>query len=169
MNRLRAEFPFFVEKVTARPDADPENILEGLTELNLSELESRLRLQLPNSYKRFLRCTRGLRLFGGAVQFGAEHPFVHDFPPLNELTPQQRTVVRARGSEWPPPSQGMLCFAEYFLEADGDQVLFDTRGGLVEGEYPVVYYSHESRPPRVRRVAVSFEQWLTEHCVDDME
>jgi hypothetical protein len=33
--------------------------------------------------------------------------------------------VDFKGGGWPPPSQGMLCFAEYSLEADGDQVLFE--------------------------------------------
>lgn len=54
----------------------------------------------------------------------------------------------------------MLCFAEFFLEADGDQVLFDVSGGLVAGEYPVVYYAHEGSPPSVRRVAGSFAEFL---------
>jgi hypothetical protein len=32
----------------------------------------------------------------------------------------------------------MLCFAEFFMEADGDQVLFDVSKGLINGEYPIV-------------------------------
>jgi hypothetical protein len=59
----------------------------------------------------------------------------------------------------------MLCFAEYFLEADGDQVLWDVKAGLQHGEYPVMYYAHESYPPSVRRIATSFSEWL-EHCLD---
>jgi len=27
----------------------------------------------------------------------------------------------------------MLCFAEFFMEAEGDQVLFDVRAGRVNG------------------------------------
>jgi len=87
---------------------------------------------------------------------------------LADFTPAQRRVVEFKGGGWPPPSQGMICFAEYFLEADGDQVLFDVSNGLVEGEYPVMYYSHESRPPTVRRLAGSFSEWLNHRCVDDM-
>lgn len=32
--------------------------------------------------------------------------------------------------------------AEYFLEDDGDQVLFKVADGLINGEYPVYYYAH---------------------------
>ena len=46
---------------------------------------------------------------------------------------------------------GVLCFAEFFLEADGDQVLFDVSRGLVGGEDPVLYYAHEAAS--VRRLA----------------
>lgn len=56
----------------------------------------------------------------------------------------------------------MLCFAEFWLEADGDQVLFDTSQGLVGGEYPVMYYAHSGRPPTVRRLASSFREVLDE-------
>ena len=59
----------------------------------------------------------------------------------------------------------MLCFAEYFLEADGDQVLWDVHQGLKGGEYPVVYYAHEARPPSATVIATSFGAWL-EQCLD---
>jgi len=54
----------------------------------------------------------------------------------------------------------MLCFAEFFLEADGDQVLFDTGRGLMDGEYPIMYWAHEGRPPSVRRLAGSFHEFI---------
>lgn len=97
---------------------------------------------------------------GGVVQFGAQHPFVHEFEPFNSLSPAQQTVVARKGGSWPPPSDGMLCFAEFFMEADGDQVLFDTSQGLVNGEYPVMYYAHDDRPPSVRRIASSFKEFM---------
>lgn len=56
----------------------------------------------------------------------------------------------------------MLCFAEFFMDADGDQVLWDISGGLRDGEYPIYYYAHEARPPSVRKIADSFETWLGE-------
>ena len=48
------------------------------------------------------------------------------------------------------------------MEADGDQVLFDVSNGLVNGEYPVMYYDHESHPPVVRKLADDFTTFLNE-------
>jgi hypothetical protein len=97
---------------------------------------------------------------GGVVQFGSQHPFVHDFPPLDALNPQQKRMFALKGGPWPPASQGMLCFAEFFMEADGDQVLFDTSQGPVDGEYPIMYWAHEDRPPSVRQLASSFSGFM---------
>jgi hypothetical protein len=101
-------------------------------------------------------------LLGGSVQFGIEHPFFHNFPPLETLNEQQSRVVEMKGGKYPPPSQGMLCFAELFMESDGDQVLWDVSGGTVDGEYPIFYYAHEAIPPSVRKLSDNFKTWLGE-------
>jgi hypothetical protein len=85
---------------------------------------------------------------------------LHEFPPLKDLTSQQKEVVKLKGGTWPPPSEGMLCFAEFFMEADGDQVLFDIKNSPRNGEYPIMYYAHESRPPSVRKLADDFYTFL---------
>jgi hypothetical protein len=139
-----------------------EHVLPGAAVADVAALEQQLGLLLPESYKRLLQCARGFWLMGGVVQFGPQHPFIHDFPALESLTPQQRQVVALKGGPWPPASQGMLCFAEFFMEADGDQVLFDTNGGLVGGEYPIMYWAHEGRPPSVRPLASSFGEFMDE-------
>ena len=46
-----------------------------------------------------------------------------------------------------------------FFDADAGSIY------LKDGEYPIYYYAHESRPPSVRRVAEHFGAWL-EHCLD---
>lgn len=94
------------------------------------------------------------------MQFGEQHPFVHEFEPFDLLSPAHQAVIDRKGGAWPPPSNGMLCFAEFFMESDGDQVLFDTSQGLVNGEYPVVYNAHDDQPPSVRRLASSFEEFM---------
>lgn len=152
-------FPRFVRAARGR---HLENILPPATATDIEALEAELGLPLPESYKALLRCARGFWLKGGVVQFGSQHPFVHDFPPLESLTPQQRRVVAQKGGPWPPASQGMLCFAEFFMEADGDQVLFDTSRGLVGGEYPIMYWAHDERPPSVRQLASSFSEFMEE-------
>lgn len=162
---LRPEVPRLAECLAARA-TEPylvEHVLPPATNADVRRLESELGASLPASYKRLLMVTRGFWLSGGMVQLSKTHPFFHDWAPLETLTPEQRRVVQRRGGRWPPPTGGMLCFAEYFLEADGDQVLWDVSAGLVEGEYPVMYYAHER--PSVRRIAASFREWL-EHCLD---
>jgi hypothetical protein len=144
-------------------DRELEHVLPSAMAAEIDALERRLALPLPQSYKELIRCARGFWLMGGVVQFGPQHPFVHDFPPLDTLNPQQRRrMVALKGGPWPPASQGMLCFAEFFMEADGDQVLFDTGRGLVNGEYPIMYWAHNDRPPSVRQLATSFAAFMEE-------
>lgn len=150
-------------------ERDIEEIRPALSQEQINKREEHLGLALPESYKDFLLHCSGFCLFGGAVQLGSQHPFFHDFPKLDDLTQQQRRVVRQRGGSWPPPSNGMLCFAEYFLLADGDQILFKIDEGLINGEYPVYYYAHEESPARVLKIADSFAQWLNNYCVQQMQ
>lgn len=150
-------FPRFTRRAA---NAQLENVLSPASLVEIAELEEELGIPLPGSYKQLLQCARGFGLLDGVVQFGSEHPFCHDFEPLEQLSPTQQEVVLQKGGGWPPPSDGMLCFADFFMEADGDQVLFDTRQGLVNGEYPIVYYSHDSRPPSIRVLANSFSEFM---------
>jgi len=157
---LAQNFPTFAGQVALH---EPEDVRPGWSRDAVEELQSRLGVPLPTSYRTFLESCRQLTLLGGVVQFSEHHPFFHNFPPLSALSSPQLQSVRARGADWPPPSQGMLCFAEFFLEADGDQVLFDVSGGLQNGEYPVVYYAHDA--PSIRVLATSFGEFL-EGCLD---
>ncbi|MGI4791663.1 MAG: SMI1/KNR4 family protein [Janthinobacterium lividum] len=54
----------------------------------------------------------------------------------------------------------MLCFADFWLEGDGDQALFDVGHGLVDGEYPVFYYNHDG--PSIRKLADNFTEFIEE-------
>lgn len=152
--------PLFPKFTALAQDFDLEAVLPGASAEQIATMESDLGVPLPDSYKQLLRCARGFSLMSDVVQFGQQHPFVHEFPPFEALPPSHQAEVKRRGGGWPPPSQGMLCFAEFFLEADGDQVLFDTRRGLVHGEYPVVYYAHAARPASVRPLAASFTEFM---------
>jgi hypothetical protein len=167
MECLNGSFPTFYQLLRAGKSEPVEEVLPAATEDDIAAIEDGLGIPLPHSYKQFLRCTRGFNLRGGVIRFGQEMPFFHDFPPFGRLTPRQREAVRRKGGGWPPPSQGMLCVAEYWRDADGDQVLFDVADGLKDGEYPVVYYAHEDNPPSVEPLADSFAQWLEELLTDD--
>ncbi|MBX3426344.1 MAG: SMI1/KNR4 family protein [Pirellulales bacterium] len=160
LTRVAVAFPEFAVRLGDGSAVGLENVQPPATDADLREMEETVGVPLPESYKRLLRCGREFWLLGGVVQFGFQHPFVHEFEPLDTLTPQQQRSVKQKGGSWPPPSQGMVCFAEFFMEADGDQVLFDVSGGPSGGEYPVMYYAHESRPPSVRRLAVTFPEFL---------
>ena len=134
---LILQFP----KFAANSDKiDIEYELDPLTDQEIGKLEKDLNIELPASYKRFLKCTKGFFPFGGSVQMSETHPFFHKTG----------------------PTSGMLCFAEFFMEGDGDQVLFDVTQKVGNCEYPVYYYDHEDKPPSVRKIANNFEQWLSE-------
>jgi hypothetical protein len=169
IEKLREGFPIFVSKVLASESEGLENVLPPVSDTEILHLEAQLGVALPISYKRFLKETRGFALFGGKIQFNSWHPFFHEFPKREELTTAQQETIIAKGGIWPPPTDGMLCFADYFRDADGDQVLFDVSKGLINGEFPVMYYSHEDFPPSVEKLAGSFEDWLNYKCVDEIE
>ena len=152
--------PYFPKFSKLAADSELEEVLPGASAAEIAEIEAEVGVHLPESYKRLLQCARGFWLMGGVVQFGQQHPFAHEFPPFDSLPPAQQAVVKRKGGVWPPPSNGMLCFAECFMQADGDQFLFDTSQGLVNGEYPVVYYAHDARPPSIRRIAASFTDFM---------
>lgn len=165
---FQPHFPEFYRFLVEREGAGIEQVLPPATETEIIALEQGVGVPLPESYKQLLRCARGFSLLDGVIQFGPSHPFFHHFPTLEQLSARQRDTVTRKGGMWPPASNGMLCFAEYFLEADGDQVLWDVSGGLHEGEYPVYYYAHEDRPPSVRHIADHFDVWLGKclNCFD---
>ncbi|HYV65361.1 MAG TPA: SMI1/KNR4 family protein [Myxococcales bacterium] len=160
LNALSRRFPRFAAAVRAGKGMPFESVLPPMSASDIDLLEAELRVPLPESYKAFLAITRGFWLADGVVQLSAGHPFFHEFEEFEGLTPQRRQMVQRKGGSWPPPRDGMLCFAEYFLEADGDQALFDVAPGLQDGEYPVLYYAHEAHPPSVRPGARSFADWL---------
>lgn len=118
--------------------AEFEYILAGLSEPEITEIEEHLDTVLPDSYKRFLRICAG---------------FWHDGIKIYE-------PFSFGGEEAPLQRSDLLCFADTFILADGDQSLFDMSGGLVDGEYPIVYYDHEMEPPRLVRISDTFEDFL---------
>jgi SMI1 / KNR4 family (SUKH-1) len=153
---LAIDFPTFYQRVNSGHGDPVDAILPPVAEHAIERVEQQLGIPLPESYKRFLRCTGGFCLLGGAVNLSFP-PFIHDFPPFESLTSEQQS--RITGS-WPPPSHGLLCFGDFWLEGDGDQVLFDTRQVIGDGEYPVLYYDHEAMPASIRPIAASFHDWL---------
>ena len=89
----------------------------GISEAEIQEIERLLGIPLPHSFRSFLACVNGYILNRPVAQMHRDHVWKHP--------------------------TGTICFANYFWEADGDQVVFDISQGLIDGEYPVLYYAHD--------------------------
>jgi len=161
LESLRDEFPGFYSAVPRHifDKTELDYLRPPLGDDEIEEMEGKLQASLPSSYKRFMRLCGGFSGPIGEISLCLESwPFFHEFQPLEEMIPADRKQIRRRGLPWPPESNGMLCFADYWLEMDGDQVLFDVANGLVEEEYPIFYYAHEEGT--VRKLETSFENWI---------
>ena len=132
---IGAVYPKFARLLKRRTDLIVE-LQPGVTDEELATEEQLLGLPLPEKLKLLVRASRHVQLEG----FHLGHLFFHE----------------QRG-ELPGPSDGMLCFAEYWLEADGDQMLMDPRD-LPADDPPVYYYAHGV--PEVRPLGKSFSVWL---------
>jgi hypothetical protein len=130
---LECYFPQFM----ARFGQYLEEVQPPLAIAEIRQLEIDLGIPLPESFKRLLSCTGGFQMYHPGPWLTFRSSAIHF-----ELSPS------------------CLFFGEYFKKADGDQVFFDVSEGLKNGEYPVVYYCHEDRPPTTWKLADSFAQWL---------
>ncbi|HEX6352711.1 SMI1/KNR4 family protein [Actinophytocola sp.] len=128
---LAEDFPKMARFLRVNPD-EVESMLPGASEAELPAMA------LPAAYRRFLVRTREL-VIGDTLRLTRDHPFVHT---------STKVVL---------PTEGMLCFGEYWFEADGDQVLFDLRDGVVD-DPPVLYYAHGRRT--VERIGKTFTGWI---------
>lgn len=149
-----AHFPRFAQ-LLASGRADPVDELgPPASAEEVERMERLIGVPLPPSYKAFLRISGQVSIWGGG--FSSYGGLFYEYP-LEGLTDFQRLALRFR----PPPNEGMLCFADLSLDGDGDQALFDVKGGLVDGEYPVFYYNHEAPgSPAVRKLANGFTEFI---------
>ncbi|MEJ3745944.1 SMI1/KNR4 family protein [Actinomycetes bacterium KLBMP 9797] len=141
INALAGRFPRFARFLKANTD-DIDQCRPGLDGAALARLEQDLGLRLPETYRTFLRCAREI-VVGDTLQMTTAHPFTHNSAKVSL------------------PTQGMLCIGEYWLDADGDQVLFDLRQEFAPDaadDPPVLYYDHGQ--PAVRPIANSFTAWI---------
>jgi hypothetical protein len=134
---LSGRFPRFARFLKANLE-EVDQCRAGLDDAALARLETELGLRLPGAYRAFLQCVREI-VVGDTLQMTSLHPFVHD----------SATVAL--------PTQGMVCIADYWLEADGDQAMLDLRDDAGD-DPPVLYYDHGR--PAVRTIAKSFTAWI---------
>jgi len=147
---LEKQFPRFAcfladrRPVFVRLGLPGDKLLPPVSVEEIDTLEAEVGVPLPTSYREFLGIARGILLMGGEVSMYDTGLF---------FRPE------------PLPGAGMLCFADFWMEDDGGQVLFDVRAGLNgDEEYPVLYYAHDV--PAVTPLAASFRDWL-ERVVPD--
>lgn len=133
--RIKLHFPKFAALLN-RQASHVVELEAGASDSELQKLNAVLGIEVPRRLKLLLQCSQRIQLEGLCIGF----LFFHE----------------AR-TDPPGPSVGMLCIADYFLEADGDQVLFDPRD-LPADDPPVYYYAHDV--PEVRPLATSFSGWL---------
>jgi len=132
---LEADFPRFARFL--RRNLETIEFMDvGASDEDIAAWESSLNAALPAAYKRFLNCCRSVEL-GDTLKFGLPHMFIHESPAGSKL-----------------PTDGLLCFGDCWLEADGDQVLF----GEATADPPVFYYAHDV--PELRQVARNFVEWV---------
>ncbi|OAI39927.1 hypothetical protein AYO40_05275 [Planctomycetaceae bacterium SCGC AG-212-D15] len=136
---ISTHFPKFARFLKKRA-TDIETMEPPATAIELADLERSLGVALPEIHKQFLLCTRSLRI--GGLDLSVIHADIVSSP--KDLT---------------LPTEGMLAIADYFLEADGDQVLF-APDSLGESDPPVFYYAHAGLPPAVRQMSPHFSTWI---------
>jgi predicted DNA-binding transcriptional regulator AlpA len=67
--RFQRDFPEFYQRLKERNGGEIEEILPPASETELADIERRVGVPLPESYRRLLSCTRGFWLRGGAILF----------------------------------------------------------------------------------------------------
>jgi hypothetical protein len=113
---------------------------EPASDAELGVAEQSLGAPLPAMVRQFLSCTKGLALDGLAI--GLTQCFRHP------------AAVAVQGEDRPA-----VCLADYWLEADGDQVLIEAVQ-TPSDDPPVYYYAHAAGNQAARQLAPSFSAWL---------
>jgi hypothetical protein len=134
LKSLEGLFPKFARFLRRRA-GDVDQIDEPATDSEISAIENALGVPLPQTFKQLLNVTRELHM--NALSLGVEQVFRHP-------------------AEVGGPT-GSICIADYWLEADGDQVLVEYRPDPLP-DPPVFYYAHEQGS--ARPLASRLTEWI---------
>jgi hypothetical protein len=132
IEKIKARFPKLAALLKRRLDLI-NDLKPGMSPAELAELQATLRESLPMTLVELFRVARCIELEG--FKLDANLFFLQEAG----------------------PATGMLTIADYFLDADGDQLLLAVRDGLAD-DSQVHYYAHSI--PEVRPLGKSFSQWL---------
>jgi hypothetical protein len=130
---LKVEFPKFTRWLKRQLEEADGELKPGASEAKIAAQEQVLGIALPGVYRRFMAASSEVNLDGFRLSLASA--FFHPAA----------------------PSEGLLCIADYFWQADGDQVLIDP-AHCGQDDPPVFYYDHET--PEVRPLAKSFTAWV---------
>ncbi|MBL9082334.1 MAG: hypothetical protein JNK76_11040 [Planctomycetales bacterium] len=136
---LKSQFPRFAKFLMANVTRIVE-MGAPAREDELAHIEAELGRSLPVAYAKFLRCARTL-VVDDVLQFTSTHPFIH----------------HSTGSGL--STERMLCIADFWLDADGDQAMIDVGADVTE-DPPVLYYAHEAPGLKLRTIATHFTEWV---------
>src|SRR5262245_5943741 len=90
--RFEQEFPEFYQALKEREGAELEQVLPPATDSEIAEIERRCGVHCRIHTSGCSDAHGGFGCSEAASSFGPGHPFFHDFPALEDLTPQQRQV-----------------------------------------------------------------------------
>jgi hypothetical protein len=136
LDRLKQHFPKFAGLIRRRLESSNELGAPATTE-ELQRAEQSLGLKLPGALRRLFECSGRVSIDGLSIDIDV-NLLIH--PVASQLA-----------------GTSMLCFGEYCLQADGDQVLLRV-DELSDDDPPVYYYAHEF--PRVEPTKKRFTAWL---------
>jgi len=131
---IKQQFPKFAGLIKRRLET-AEELEPGASEEELAAVEQAIGFRIPGALRRLFQCSRWISLDGLSLQISL---FVH--PVASQLVGTQ-----------------MVCFGEYWLKADGDQVLFRSEE-LLDDDPLVYYYAHAI--PAVEPTKKWFTAWL---------
>jgi hypothetical protein len=139
IDALAMVFPKFAQFLRKRA-GEIDQMEEPAHESDIAKVEQVLGVPLPGAYRQLLKCTRAVNLGGLSIclEDTGSHPAV---------------IPGEKGSS------AAICIAEYWLEADGDQVLVEC-SSTPEHDPPVFYYAHAVGSHTARRLAPSLSTWL---------
>lgn len=139
ISNLAVRFQKFARFLKKRA-SDIDQLAEPASESDIRTLEEGLGISLPMVVIQFFKCTKSLRLDG--LSLGLDQVFQHP-----ASIDEQHSATKA------------ICIAEYWLEADGDQVLLESTSRPAD-DPPVFYYAHSGGKIKVRKLASSFSAWI---------
>jgi hypothetical protein len=148
LRTLKTEHPTLARLLNRLDDWE---VGEPATVEELAAVEASVDFVLPPSLSQFFRLHRSLSI-GDTLRLDLDHITRFDFSHLD---------VSKR-----PACHGEVALGDFFWRADGDQLVLATHGRPPGAEFPVLYYEHEGRPPKLMHLADSFAgflEWLADN------